>query len=663
WGNSWNGNFASFDDPDGGQYGTSSVGSFPAGASPYGALDMAGNASEWVADWYDSEYYQYSPYENPTGPTSGEDRILRGGSGYDDQDLLRSANRRTHVPSETMDYLGFRCSVSVEAAAELPTEPPERAETQEPSGVGSQKKNSTDGAVLMYVPAGEFEMGTEDWDEKERPVHTVYLDAFWIYQTQVTNEMFAAFVADTGYETDAEKKGSSAVHQSSGSGTGADWMHPQGPDTNLNGLDDYPVVHVSWNDAQAYCEWAGARQPTEAEWEKAARGGLSGMVYPWGADNPVCTRGAESGAHYSDCGGQAVQVGSFAPNGFGLYDMGGNVWEWVLDRYDSEYYQNSPYENPTGPSSGSSYVLRGGSWLQGSEYLRVTVRLSAGSEGSSNNVGFRCAMSAEGSPETQKITPESPLGVGSKSENQADGMVILYVPEGEFEMGSDEWDPNESPVHTVYVDAFWVYQTEVTNEMFAAFLNAEGNQSEGGNTWLNAEDGDVLIHQVGGTWQADSGHEDFPVIELTWFGAAAYCEWAGGRLPTEAEWEKAARGTTGYVYPWGNDWNSSLANAAGEEDGFPGIAPVGSFPGGASPYGALDMAGNVFEWPLDWYDSNYYQNSPYDNPKGPASGSSHALRGGSWLTEPPRCRTTIRATTGASSYSTFGFRCILPAQP
>ena len=206
--------------------------------------------------------------------------------------------------------------------------------------------------------------------------------------------------------------------------------------------------------------------------------------------------------------------------------------------------------------------------------------------------------------------------------SEIDGMEMVYIPAGTFLMGSSSDDPDtypdEFPQHEVYLDAFWIDRTEVTNAMYAAFLNAEGNRSEGGATWLDADDYGVWIEESSGEWSPMSGYEDHPVVEVTWYGAKAYCEWAGRRLPTEAEWEKAARGEDGRLYPWGDDSpNCNLANynLCGE-----GTDEVGMKPDGARPYGALDMAGNVWEWVADWYDDGYFDSTLTINPTGPSSG-------------------------------------------
>jgi serine/threonine-protein kinase len=249
-----------------------------------------------------------------------------------------------------------------------------------------------------------------------------------------------------------------------------------------------------------------------------------------------------------------------------------------------------------------------------------------------------------------------------------DGMVMVYVPAGEFSMGSNDGFLDEQPVHTVYLDGFWIDSTEVTNTMYVKFLHAVGNQVEGGVTWLNEEGYDVRIIQFDWGWVVESGYGDHPVGIISWYGAQAYCDWVGGRLPTEAEWEKAARGTDGRTYPWGEaDPTCSLSNsfygcAHGTDYG--DTIWVGSHPRGASPYGALDLAGNVREWVADWYDESYYRVSPERNPTGPISGTLKIVRGGGWGHDAHTVRSAYREEARPdSTWDISGFRCSSSTSP
>lgn len=272
------------------------------------------------------------------------------------------------------------------------------------------------------LPAGTFVMGDSSGDRNrgdgEVPQHPVTLEAFSIDATSVTNDAFARFVYATGYETEAERFGFSAVfHLALAAddgdvmgrppGTpwwlgvkGADWRHPGGPNSTIEGLGEHPVVHVSWNDAQAYCAWAGRRLPTEAEWEYAARGGLEQRKYPWGDDEVDAGRwraniwqGDFPRINTLDDGWlTTAPVRSFEPNAYGLWQMVGNVWEWTSDWFDPSYYGASPAEAPAGPAVGQAKVLRGGSYLCHISYCnryRNSARSQNTPDSSMGNAGFR----------------------------------------------------------------------------------------------------------------------------------------------------------------------------------------------------------------------------------------------------------------------------------
>jgi formylglycine-generating enzyme required for sulfatase activity len=256
----------------------------------------------------------------------------------------------------------------------------------------------------VSLDGGTFRMGNDASSrEAERPAHEVKVDPFQLDEHEVTNSQFAQFVGKTNYKTTAEDRGNSLVYDLEKhvwkKCPGADWRHPGGSETTLDGKDDLPVVHVSWFDAQAYAKWAGKRLPTEAEWEFAARGGLRDADYPWGREEtPGGRHMANTWQHGTkpDADGFLIMapVKSFPPNAMGLYDMSGNVWEWCADWFADDYYAQSPAENPPGPANGNRRVVRSGSWLCPENFFEgftVFARSARTPEETSQNVGFRCA--------------------------------------------------------------------------------------------------------------------------------------------------------------------------------------------------------------------------------------------------------------------------------
>ena len=242
-----------------------------------------------------------------------------------------------------------------------------------------------------------------------------------------------------------------------------------------------------------------------------------------------------------------------------------------------------------------------------------------------------------------------------------EGMV--WIPGGAFQMGSNGMNQSERPVHTVTVDGFWMDKYEVTNARYCPFLNEQGNQIEGGG--IDIEDGDCLIDERDGRFVPKDGYGDHPVIVVSWDGATAYARWAGKRLPTEAEWEYAARaGLVGIRFPWGNEIDHDDANYSGTGGGdqWAKTSPVGSFP--PNGYGAYDMAGNAYEWCSDWYDRDYYRVSPELNPTGPEAGTERVLRGGSWGDVPSNLRCAYRTRSRPSAtWKYTGLRCVRSSSP
>jgi formylglycine-generating enzyme len=282
---------------------------------------------------------------------------------------------------------------------------------------------------MIYIHGGEFLMGTEDREgfpaDGEGPIRNVYVNSFLMDQYAVTNKDYLAFVIETNYITDAEKFNWSFVFYSLLSQEtansvkqiprdtpwwrvveGADWAHPEGPDSSIEERLNHPVVHISWNDAMAYCKWANKRLPTEAEWEYAARGGLIQKKYPWGDElEPEGTHHCNVWQGEFPVENLAIDgfistapVDAYYPNGYGLYNMSGNVWEWCSDWFSPNYHINGPKVNPTGPPKGQTKSMRGGSYLCHKSYCnryRLAARTSNTPDSSTGNLGFRCVKDTE----------------------------------------------------------------------------------------------------------------------------------------------------------------------------------------------------------------------------------------------------------------------------
>jgi sulfatase modifying factor 1 len=231
-----------------------------------------------------------------------------------------------------------------------------------------------------------------------------------------------------------------------------------------------------------------------------------------------------------------------------------------------------------------------------------------------------------------------------------DGAPMVLVPAGEFTMGSEQGDADEQPVHRVFLDSFYVDAFEVTNGRFAKFVAAIQNEPP----WGFADQETPVLHA------------EQPVRWVNWLEATGYCLWVGKRLPTEAEWEKAARGTDGRIYPWGNEPPTSAQAVFGLNEGAETVSPIGNRELGRSPYGVHDLAGNLYEWVADWYDEAVYTTNPTITPRGPAEGTAKVQRGGSYLNNPYRLRAAFRTKDDPTEHaSNVGFRCAhdAPALP
>jgi sulfatase modifying factor 1 len=319
------------------------------------------------------------------------------------------------------------------------SQPGETSATTKPAGITAAATFSTND--MVWLAGGKFVMGSEEGQTDERPLHEVELDGFWMDKTEVTNEQFEKFVKATGYITIAERKpdarefpgvpedklvaGAIVFSPPPGGAPnlqdhmqwweyvpGANWRHPESPSSDLKGREKHPVIHVSWFDAMAYAKWAGTRLPTEAEWEYASRGGLEKQPYGWGKEQ---TPGGKWPANIwqgrfpnentlTDGYRFTSPVASYQPNGYGLYDMAGNVWEWCADWYLPDYYANSSRRNPQGPDSSydpnepgvAKRVTRGGSYLCTDLYCagyRPAARMKTSPDTGLSHTGFRCVAS------------------------------------------------------------------------------------------------------------------------------------------------------------------------------------------------------------------------------------------------------------------------------
>ena len=522
-------------------------------------------------------------------------------------------------------------------------------------------------AEMVGVPGSVFSMGSEDY-QNESPVHKVWVDPFFLSKNEATVAQYTACV-------DAGKCAKPA------SGEACNWGN--------EGRDDYPVNCISWADAVRYCQWASLRLPTEAEWEKAARG-IAGYKYPWGDDPPGgagdCDRAIMMRAGLGlGCGYEGTGPVGTRENGatvYGINDMAGNVWEWVADSYAGDYYKRSADENPVNTSNTGYKVVRGNSWyyVDPNPDMRAANRYQFRPKRWHPTVGARCARSVDGYFDlTFEISRESSasgysnwlrrnkaamaaegdtISIDNNVENSIEKMV--FVEGGDFVMGRENSESDEQPKRTVYVAPYFIDQYEVTvGEYRRCVKDQDCTPAHSGTGPYKL---DFENHYT--NW--DKPGRDFHAVNaVSWYQADKYCRWAGKRLPTEAEWEKAARGTDGRTYPWGeNDPSCHYIVMDESGDGCGQEMPwrVGSKPLGTSPFGAMDMSGNVWEWVQDWYAHDYYNWGLLENPVNNEKGSGgKVLRGGSFADQNGR----IHSTTNRLSYDphqrwdyTIGFRCV-----
>jgi len=542
----------------------------------------------------------------------------------------------------------------------LPTSTPTSTPDPTPTPVSA---TGSDDVEMVEVSAGEFVMGAsygdtlrrmQGWRREagfelrrftnESPQLIVDLLAFTIDKLPVTNARYRACVAagvcDRVEEVDSQLPSDYADNSR---------------------YDDYPVRGASWYDAVAYCGWVGKRLPTEAEWEKAARG-ADGRRYPWGDEwdtSNVTPLLSPVGQH---------------PEGaspYGALDMLSGGGEWTSTPF--RLYPgnpNPPMDAPGGFGNPASWpAVRGFSTNQNALHW-ITVRFRKHPD-YGREVGFRCVQG-----QTPPVSLEGALvRIDVASTPQPTEAVnledMVYVPAGTFVMGYSEpytnsrgmnERANAMPAHVIHLGAFYVDRYEVTYAEYVRFLNAMGGHElacQGFNCAAVRRPDDPGSYSnrhivlKDGQYQVEPGFESLPMGEVSWYGASAYCTWRGKRLPTEAEWEKAARGTDGRLFPWGDEWDPRGATDI--------LRPhaVGSQAINVSPYGAYDMLGNAVEWVADWYAPDYYVHSPFHNPTGPARGGERVRRsrgGGPDLQGIPRFGLPSRSGD-SPDHSFGGFRC------
>lgn len=447
------------------------------------------------------------------------------------------------------------------------------------------------------IPSGSLIMGSDPRDAappfaNEQPQQRIDLPEFNISRTPITNAQYHRFVDTTGHPAPSH------------------WPNS----TPRPGTETAPVTYISWHDTQAFCQWAGVRLPTEAEWEKAARGPAISTTaqpeearwWPWGNELPTPDHGHFNGQAQgiAPASQSVVPVGQF-PRGvspYGVHDLAGNVWEWTSSRYSPyPYSAQDGREDPTAPGA---RVVRGGSYNHDMRHVRCAARDAMAAGVKDVYIGFRVAY-----------TPDNPP-------KPFPNIDWVNIPPGPFWLGSTNAMrhsavlPSEMPQHTVILAAFRIAQTPVTNAEYRAFVTATNYPAP--LHWHH--------HTI------PQGLENHPVTHVDWHDAQAFCQWAGVRLPSEAEWERAAAGINSRgarIYPWGNQPPTAKRINFGSDGKQLTTTPVNRHPRGATPEGILDMAGNVWEW-----TSTLYAAYPYvatDGREELDTRGQRVLRGGSFL--------------------------------
>jgi formylglycine-generating enzyme required for sulfatase activity len=564
-----------------------------------------------------------------------------------------------------------------------------------------------EGPSMVVIPGGEYQMGDHHDGLSDAPVHAVHVDSFYMSQYEVTNGLYCDYLNDANSAQQIKVVGD-VVYASRDSSNSYPYcnMHSYDSDSQIdytasgfsvrtkdgNNMSGHPTVQVSWYGAVAYCNWrssqkgyescynlstwecdfsrSGYRLATEAEWEYAARGGeyTPYYRYPWGnsidgskanyliSGDPYETGDEPYTTPVGYYNSYQIPTGTDMANGYGLYDMAGNVWEWCNDWKDSNYYNVSPYDNPKGPGSGTDRIVRGGGWSSYDSNCTVSGRSCGSPQGTDGSIGFRVCRSIHTvvpnvtgmtQAEAQAAIVAASLVVGTITQQHYHyaipaGNVISSEPVAgttvnagsvvnlDISIGPDPTcgmvlvsinDPGVSG-HEGFNGQMSKY--EITNAQYCQFLNeakasgditVSGNDAIGANGSNGGEDfvgqlyydgdgpgytndgatngGAARIHYIGSVFNVDSGFDNHPVTYVNWYGATAFCNYYGYRLPTEWEWQAVADYDGSYSYGCGTTINDRMANYNNSTHP-DGTTAVGAF--GMYGYGMCDMAGNLFEW-------------------------------------------------------------------
>ena len=463
----------------------------------------------------------------------------------------------------------------------------------------------------VEIPAGEFLMGSNPIAPitsypDESPEHQIDLEEFFISAKPITNAQYERFVASTGYKKPGH------------------WIGGVVPQKKK----EHPVTYIDWNDANAFANWCGASLPSEAQWEKSARGS-DGRLFPWGDEEPT-----NEDANFGNSIGDTTEVGTHKSGAsiFGVLDLAGNVWEWT-----SSIHREYPYNSNDGREDVNLWgarVVRGGNYLSAAKNIRCADRHSIYPTARDIYIGFRvvtknlsvikkdCGIDFE----WQKI-PAGKFLMGS-GHTQTD--KELPDPEyfGVSKHGANrpaDFD-NELPQHKLILEKYRISKTPVTNAQYEIFTKATSYPVPG--HWPEG----VVTPEIA----------NHPVVYVDWADVQAFCTWAGVGLPNEPQWERAARGIDGRIWPWGNTPPTKELANFGQSDKTGRTKEVGSYPNGASPEGLLDVAGNVWEMVGSAYRPYPYEASDgreiLDLPE------EYVLRGGSFYSPHGRyLRTTARS--------------------